>query len=81
MIFLVLRKTDLLVEAGLSPNTFMLLLGNALSMSISLELALKILGLPPFSGLFNVMVLLVKSMSVHSSLLVSPERMAVSFMV
>ena len=47
-------------------------------LAISLLLALKILDLLPFSGSFNVMVRLSKSMSFHNSRNASPFLMAVS---
>jgi hypothetical protein len=55
-----------------------LVLGNALSIAMSLLLTLKILGLPPFSGVFSVIVLRSRSMSVQNRLLASPDLMAVS---
>jgi len=70
MSFLDLYKVAFLPNIDRSPNTLLLVLGNALSMSINLELTLKILGLLFFSGLLSVIILLTASMSIQSLLLV-----------
>jgi len=53
-------------------------LDSALSISMSLDVTLKILGLPFFSGVFNVMVLLPMSICFHVMLFASPALIPVS---
>lgn len=60
-------------------KTLSLFFGKELNISISFELMLNTLGFPCFSGLLKIMILRLKSMSVHFNLIASPDRIAVSF--
>jgi len=59
-------------------NTCSQVFGRAFSMPMSLWLTFRILGFEPFSGSFSVIMLRSESKFVHSSILASPGRMAVS---
>ena len=57
---------------------WVLVFGNAYSISISVVVTLHILGFEPFSGAFSVIMFFSRSMLIHSRRFASPERMAVS---
>ena len=63
---------------GPSPKTLRPFLGKLFSIPFSFGLIFHIRGFPPFSGKLSVTSRLSQSMSVQSSLLASPDLMAVS---
>lgn len=77
--FLVLMNVLFIEFMGPSPKTLTLVLGSMLSIATSSGETFHILGLLRFSGSFNVTRFFSVSMLIHSSLLASPDRMAVSF--